>query len=116
MNMYKSILTSTILLIMMMTLSFLMSKKSNIDLNKSSPFECGFSKMSSPRMSFSIQFFMIAIVFLMFDVEIILILPLISSFKLINLNQWFKSSLIITIIILYGLIHEWLNGVIEWSK
>nr|QBZ38088.1 NADH dehydrogenase subunit 3 [Bambusiphaga maculata] len=116
MKMYKSILILMLMLILLMKMSFLMSKKSTLDLNKSSPFECGFSKMVSPRLSFSIQFFMIAIVFLMFDVELTLVLPMITSFKLMKMNQWFKSSLMISVLIMYGLMHEWLNGVIEWSK
>nr|YP_009987498.1 NADH dehydrogenase subunit 3 [Bambusiphaga furca]QBZ37958.1 NADH dehydrogenase subunit 3 [Bambusiphaga furca] len=116
MNMYKSILISMILLFTLMSVSFLISKKSTLDLNKTSPFECGFSKFTSPRLSFSIQFFMIAIIFLMFDVELTLILPFISSFKMMNLYQWMKYSLMITTIILYGLYHEWMNGIIEWSK
>nr|QBZ38062.1 NADH dehydrogenase subunit 3 [Bambusiphaga citricolorata] len=116
MNMYKSILMSMLILTTLMTTSFLISKKSILDLNKTSPFECGFSKMLSPRLSFSIQFFMIAIIFLMFDVELTLILPFITSFKMMNLHQWFKSGLLIISTISYGLFHEWMNGVIEWSK
>nr|QBZ38075.1 NADH dehydrogenase subunit 3 [Bambusiphaga luodianensis] len=116
MNMYKSILVSMMILIIMMTLSFLISKKSTLDLNKTSPFECGFSKILSPRMSFSIQFFMIAIIFLMFDVELTLILPFITSFKMMKFSQWFFSGLLIILMILYGLVHEWMNGIIEWSK
>nr|QBZ38166.1 NADH dehydrogenase subunit 3 [Purohita sinica] len=116
MKMNESILISTFMLFILMSLSFLMSKKSILDMNKSSPFECGFSKMSSPRLSFSIQFFMIAILFLMFDIELTLILPIVSSMKLLKLNQWFISSSVIVVLIIYGLLHEWINGVIEWSK
>nr|QBZ38114.1 NADH dehydrogenase subunit 3 [Malaxella flava]QBZ38127.1 NADH dehydrogenase subunit 3 [Malaxella flava] len=116
MNLYKTILTATMLTYILMTTSFLLSKKSTLDMNKTSPFECGFSKMNSPRLSFSIQFFMIAIIFLMFDVELTLILPMISSTKMMKIEQWFKMSISISTIILYGLFHEWMNGVIEWSK
>nr|YP_009987537.1 NADH dehydrogenase subunit 3 [Epeurysa nawaii]QBZ37997.1 NADH dehydrogenase subunit 3 [Epeurysa nawaii]QBZ38010.1 NADH dehydrogenase subunit 3 [Epeurysa nawaii] len=116
MKMYQSILLLTLILIMLMMISFLISKKSILDLNKTSPFECGFSKMTSPRMSFSIQFFMIAIIFLMFDIELTIILPIINSIKMMKIYEWLKSSLIITTIITYGLLHEWFNGMIEWSK
>nr|YP_009987576.1 NADH dehydrogenase subunit 3 [Tropidocephala brunnipennis]QBZ38049.1 NADH dehydrogenase subunit 3 [Tropidocephala brunnipennis] len=116
MNLWKSITFSMIILMMLSTFSFLISKKSTLDINKSSPFECGFMKMSSPRISFSIQFFMIAIIFLMFDIELTLILPMISSFKMIKLTHWLISSLTILTLIIYGLMHEWMNGVIEWSK
>nr|YP_009468946.1 NADH dehydrogenase subunit 3 [Changeondelphax velitchkovskyi]AVC55492.1 NADH dehydrogenase subunit 3 [Changeondelphax velitchkovskyi] len=116
MKIYQSILTASFLLIMLMSTSFLLSKKSILDLNKSSPFECGFSNFSSTRLSFSIHFFMIAILFLMFDIEIAIMLPMFISWKLMKIKEWFLMSILITSIILYGLYHEWMNGVMEWSK
>nr|QBZ38205.1 NADH dehydrogenase subunit 3 [Mahmutkashgaria sulcatus] len=115
MKIYQSILISLTLLTLIMVVSFNLSKKSTLDLNKTSPFECGFSNFSSPRMSFSIHFFMIAIIFLMFDIELVLMLPMFISMKMMNSISWFLSSLTISMIITYGLYHEWMNGVIEWS-
>nr|QBZ38179.1 NADH dehydrogenase subunit 3 [Sogata hakonensis] len=111
-----SILLTLIILIIMMISSFLMSKKSILDINKTTQFECGFSKFSSPRLSFSVHFFFIAIIFLMFDIELAIMLPMTISMKMMNLNQWIFSSYLITMIITYGLYHEWINGAIEWSK
>nr|QBZ38192.1 NADH dehydrogenase subunit 3 [Stenocranus matsumurai] len=116
MKMYLSILMTSIILISLMLISYLISKKSILDMMKASPFECGFSKMTSPRISFSIHFFMIAIIFLMFDIELALIIPMIISFKMMKIKQWMMSSLTILLIVTYGLYHEWMNGVIEWSK
>nr|YP_009468959.1 NADH dehydrogenase subunit 3 [Peregrinus maidis]AVC55505.1 NADH dehydrogenase subunit 3 [Peregrinus maidis] len=115
MKMIMSILISFILVSFLMITSFLISKKSYLDLNKASPFECGFSNFSSPRLSFSIHFFMIAIIFLMFDIELALMLPMFISMKLMNSIVWFSSSWMVSSIITYGLFHEWMNGVIEWS-
>nr|QWW90533.1 NADH dehydrogenase subunit 3 [Matsumuramata muiri] len=115
MMIYQSILTASTLLLMILTLSFYLSKKSTLDLNKASAFQCGFSNFSSPRLSFSIHFFMIAIIFLMFDIELALMLPMFISMKMMNSLSWFISSWLITGIIMYGLYHEWMNGVIEWS-
>nr|YP_009987563.1 NADH dehydrogenase subunit 3 [Perkinsiella saccharicida]QBZ38036.1 NADH dehydrogenase subunit 3 [Perkinsiella saccharicida] len=115
MKIYQTILISMILLMLLMILSFWLSKKSILDINKTSPFECGFSNFSSPRLSFSIHFFMIAIIFLMFDIELVLMLPMFISMKMLNSISWFFSSWMISSIIMYGLYHEWMNGVIEWS-
>nr|UZA61306.1 NADH dehydrogenase subunit 3 [Rhynchothorax sp. JZ-2022] len=104
-------------LIMMVTmiiiiLSLFISKMSYKEMNKSSPIECGMDPMGSPRNPFSIQFFLIAILFMIFDVEIALILPL-PLIKLINLTILFISSLLFLLILLLGLLYEWYNGALE---
>nr|QDC34249.1 NADH dehydrogenase subunit 3 [Laodelphax striatellus]QDC34288.1 NADH dehydrogenase subunit 3 [Laodelphax striatellus]QDC34301.1 NADH dehydrogenase subunit 3 [Laodelphax striatellus]QDC34314.1 NADH dehydrogenase subunit 3 [Laodelphax striatellus] len=116
MLMIKSLSMTVFILTLLITASFLISKKSILDVNKSSPFECGFKNFSSSRMSFSIHFFMIAIIFLMFDIEIAIMLPIFVSIKIMKIYQWTIASMLITMIITYGLYHEWINGVIEWAK
>nr|YP_009987550.1 NADH dehydrogenase subunit 3 [Ishiharodelphax matsuyamensis]QBZ38023.1 NADH dehydrogenase subunit 3 [Ishiharodelphax matsuyamensis] len=113
---YQSVLLTMLLLFILVNLSFLISKKSMLDKNKTSPFECGFMNFNSSRISFSIHFFMVAIIFLMFDIEIAIMLPIFISFKLMKTFQWMTSSILISSLITYGLYHEWMNGVIEWSK
>nr|YP_010350364.1 NADH dehydrogenase subunit 3 [Ixodes confusus]UOK09793.1 NADH dehydrogenase subunit 3 [Ixodes confusus]UOK09806.1 NADH dehydrogenase subunit 3 [Ixodes confusus]UOK09819.1 NADH dehydrogenase subunit 3 [Ixodes confusus]UOK09832.1 NADH dehydrogenase subunit 3 [Ixodes confusus]UOK09845.1 NADH dehydrogenase subunit 3 [Ixodes confusus] len=95
-------------------ISMILSKNKFMNKEKLSPFECGFDPFSMSRMSFSLKFFMIAIIFLIFDIEIILILPfpIIFCKKLI----YFVSFSIIMIIIMMGLIYEWNKGMLEWMK
>nr|YP_001974572.1 NADH dehydrogenase subunit 3 [Rhagophthalmus ohbai]BAF52865.1 NADH dehydrogenase subunit 3 [Rhagophthalmus ohbai] len=108
--------------IFIMTLSFLMmmmasllSKKTHIDREKSSPFECGFDSKSSARTPFSLQFFLIAVIFLIFDVEITLILPLIISLKLTNMLSFMMVTIAFMLILLFGLFHEWNQGALNWE-
>nr|UPL65850.1 NADH dehydrogenase subunit 3 [Cantacader sp.] len=95
---------------------FVMSKKLINEREKMSPFECGFDPKSSSRMSFSIQFFLTAMLFLIFDIEIMIIMPMILSIKYSNIMNWtIVMSLFITTLIL-GLYYEWKSGVLEWKK
>nr|YP_010397531.1 NADH dehydrogenase subunit 3 [Boreoheptagyia alulasetosa]UQJ73440.1 NADH dehydrogenase subunit 3 [Boreoheptagyia alulasetosa] len=99
-----------------MILASLLSKKALTDREKCSPFECGFDPMNSSRLPFSIRFFLIAIIFLIFDVEIALILPMIMIIKFSNLMMWSITSLIFIFILLIGLYHEWNQGALKWSS
>nr|YP_010025552.1 NADH dehydrogenase subunit 3 [Sarcophaga pauciseta]QOQ35851.1 NADH dehydrogenase subunit 3 [Sarcophaga pauciseta] len=115
-----SILTisSIILLIssVVMLLASILSKKTLIDREKSSPFECGFDPKSSSRLPFSLRFFLITIIFLIFDVEIALILPIIYIIKFSNIFVWIITSIIFIMILLLGLYHEWNQGMLNWSN
>nr|YP_009868688.1 NADH dehydrogenase subunit 3 [Alphitobius diaperinus]QKI32135.1 NADH dehydrogenase subunit 3 [Alphitobius diaperinus]QNK05477.1 NADH dehydrogenase subunit 3 [Alphitobius diaperinus] len=105
----------TITIILIMVLNFT-SKKTIMDREKSSPFECGFDPKSSSRMPFSLHFFLIAIIFLIFDVEITLLFPMIISMKFNNLNIYFLVLSTFILILLIGLFHEWKQGALNWTK
>nr|YP_010242181.1 NADH dehydrogenase subunit 3 [Haematopota vexativa]QTI83220.1 NADH dehydrogenase subunit 3 [Haematopota vexativa] len=105
-----------IISIVVMMLATILSKKAIIDREKASPFECGFDPKSSSRLPFSLQFFLIAIIFLIFDVEIALILPMIMIIKFSNLMIWSFTSIFFIIILLLGLYHEWNQGALEWTS
>nr|YP_010225744.1 NADH dehydrogenase subunit 3 [Paratrichocladius tamaater]UDD74595.1 NADH dehydrogenase subunit 3 [Paratrichocladius tamaater] len=105
-----------IIAMIVMYLASLLSKKSLNDREKMSPFECGFDPMNSSRLPFSIRFFLITIIFLIFDVEIALILPMIMIFKVSNIMCWSYTSTIFILILLIGLIHEWNQGALNWSN
>nr|YP_011017399.1 NADH dehydrogenase subunit 3 [Amblyomma parvum]WQF69062.1 NADH dehydrogenase subunit 3 [Amblyomma parvum] len=82
---------------------------------KLSPFECGYDPFSLSRVPFSLKFFFIGIVFLVFDVEIIIILP----FPILFLNKsisLFISFMMINMLIVIGLFFEWKSGMIDWMK
>nr|AFQ62355.1 NADH dehydrogenase subunit 3 [Peltodytes quadratus] len=90
-------------------------KKTFMDREKNSPFECGFDPMNSARMPFSLHFFLIAVVFLIFDVEITLLMPMIIIMKTSNILSWMITTFIFIIILIIGLYHEWNEGVLNWK-
>nr|ANJ70634.1 NADH dehydrogenase subunit 3 [Pterostichus madidus] len=113
------LLMSMIILIismMMMLLANILSKKTFMDREKNSPFECGFDPKNSARIPFSLQFFLIAVIFLIFDVEIALLMPMIMIMKISNLLSWMMMSFFFLFILLIGLYHEWNQGALNWAK
>nr|AUN45079.1 NADH dehydrogenase subunit 3 [Macrophthalmus darwinensis] len=98
-----------------MTLATILAKKTISDREKNSPYECGFDPKGSARLPFSLRFFLIAVIFLIFDVEIALLLPIASTLNLTNIFSWLFTSMIFLFILLLGLYYEWLQGALEWS-
>nr|ANJ70699.1 NADH dehydrogenase subunit 3 [Uloma sp. BMNH 1425257] len=107
------IFTITLLLIIVLNLT---SKKMILDREKMSPFECGFDPKSSARLPFSLHFFLIAIIFLIFDVEITLLLPMIISLKFNNIIMYTITTSLFIFILLIGLFHEWKQGALDWTN
>nr|WRQ18192.1 NADH dehydrogenase subunit 3 [Igerna wilsoni] len=106
-----SMITMSLTLMIMM-----ISKKMIINKQKASPFECGFNPMSSKRLPFSIHFFLMAVLFLIFDIEIIIIMPMIFSLKYVMLKLWVMTSYMTIITLLVGLYNEWFQGMLKWTN
>lgn len=99
-----------------MILASLLSKKSILDREKCSPYECGFDPKGSARLPFSLRFFLIAVIFLIFDVEITLLLPIASILNIVNIFSWLTTRTLFLVILLIGLYYEWYQGALEWSE
>nr|ASM82715.1 NADH dehydrogenase subunit 3 [Creobroter elongata] len=110
-----SMIVMVISFIVMMLTNFL-SKKIVEDREKNSPFECGFDPISSSRLPFSLRFFLVAIIFLIFDVEIALLLPMTIIMTKSNLIIWIMTSMTFLLILIIGLYHEWNQGSLEWAS
>nr|YP_009937391.1 NADH dehydrogenase subunit 3 [Trigonopterus triradiatus]QNT26888.1 NADH dehydrogenase subunit 3 [Trigonopterus triradiatus] len=113
------ILFSTILMMVLFLLILVLnftSKKTFYDREKNSPFECGFDPKNLARLPFSLQFFLIALIFVIFDVELTLLLPTISTIKISNLFNFTLTFNIFIIILLTGLFHEQNQGSLNWVK
>nr|YP_009252451.1 NADH dehydrogenase subunit 3 [Caryanda sp. ZH-2016]ANA10345.1 NADH dehydrogenase subunit 3 [Caryanda sp. ZH-2016] len=115
-TLFFSISISFIVPMIVMLMATMLSKKMINNREKSSPFECGFDPKSSARMPFSLRFFLIAVIFLIFDVEIALILPIVIIMKTSNIIIWMSSSMFFIIVLLGGLYHEWNQGALKWAE
>nr|BBH37363.1 NADH dehydrogenase subunit 3 [Uropterygius concolor]BBH37376.1 NADH dehydrogenase subunit 3 [Uropterygius concolor] len=88
----------------------------NPDLEKLSPYECGFDPLGSARLPFSMRFFLVAILFLLFDLEIALLLPLPWGNQLPDTTQTLAWASLILILLTIGLAYEWAQGGLEWAE
>nr|QOD97976.1 NADH dehydrogenase subunit 3 [Probosciger aterrimus] len=116
MNMITFMLTLTFILnTTLITLNFWLSQMTP-DSEKLSPYECGFDPLGSARLPFSIRFFLVAILFLLFDLEIALLLPLPWAVQLKHPITTLIWTSIIILLLTLGLIYEWVQGGLEWAE
>jgi len=94
-------------------LNFLFSPK-NSDPEKLSAYECGFEAFGDSRMEFDVRFYLVAILFIIFDLEIAFLFPwAISLGNLGPLGFW--SMMIFLFILTIGFIYEWKKGALDWD-
>ena len=94
-------------------LNFLFSPK-NPDSEKLSAYECGFEAFSDSRMEFDVRFYLVAILFIIFDLEIAFLFPwAISLGNIGSLGFW--SMMIFLLVLTIGFIYEWKIGALDWD-
>ena len=94
-------------------LNFLFSPK-NPDPEKLSAYECGFEPFEDSRMEFDVRFYLVAILFIIFDLEIAFLFPWAISLGKIGLLG-FSSMMIFLFILTIGFIYEWKKGALDWE-
>nr|YP_010998256.1 NADH dehydrogenase subunit 3 [Hua aristarchorum]WPM86413.1 NADH dehydrogenase subunit 3 [Hua aristarchorum] len=113
---FFSSIIAIVLSSVVMLLGWVLAKRTTGDREKNSPFECGFDPMKTARLPFSLRFFLLAIIFLIFDIEIVLLFPVLAK-----MSNGFDLYLIIgtfsfLIILIVGLFHEWNEGSLSWAQ
>nr|ADO14186.1 NADH dehydrogenase subunit 3 [Oriolus phaeochromus] len=109
------ILMSLTLSLILTALNFWLAQ-ANPDSEKLSPYECGFDPLGSARLPFSIRFFLVAILFLLFDLEIALLLPLPWAVQLQTPTITLTWASTLILLLTLGLIYEWAQGGLEWAE
>ncbi|CAG0938247.1 NADH-quinone oxidoreductase subunit A [Gallionellaceae bacterium] len=84
------------------------------DSDKLSPYECGFEAFEDARMKFDVRYYLVAILFILFDLEIAFLFPWAVVLKEIGMFG-FISMLIFLAILVVGFIYEWMKGALEWE-
>ena len=93
--------------------NFILSPK-NPDPEKLSAYECGFEPFEDSRMEFDVRFYLVAILFIIFDLEIAFLFPWAISLGNIGLIG-FISMMIFLFILTIGFIYEWKKGALDWE-
>lgn len=87
---------------------------SNPDPEKLSAYECGFNAFDDARMTFDVRFYLVSILFIIFDLEVAFLFPWAVTFGgLGDLGFW--SMIIFLVILTVGFIYEWRKGALEWD-
>ena len=94
-------------------LNFIFSPKKP-DPEKLSAYECGFSAFDNSRMEFDVRFYLVAILFIIFDLEIAFLFPWAISLGNIGILG-FCSMMIFLFILTVGFVYEWKKGALDWE-
>lgn len=86
----------------------------NPDPEKVSAYECGFNAFDDARMKFDIRFYLVAILFIIFDLEVAFLFPWATAFQHVGLFG-FWSMVVFLGVLTVGFIYEWRKGALEWD-
>jgi NADH-quinone oxidoreductase subunit A len=84
------------------------------DSEKNSPYECGFEAFEDTRMKFDVRYYLVAILFIIFDLEIAFLFPWAVALQQIGMFGFLAMMLFLGILVV-GFIYEWKKGALEWE-
>ena len=80
---------------------------------KLSPYECGFDPIGTAPRNFNVKFYLVAILFVIFDLEIALLFPWAMNIRTLGVSGY-VSAMLFLFIVTFGFIYEWKNGALDW--
>ena len=101
------------IVLILMAVPFLIAVR-NPDPEKVSAYECGFNAFDDARMKFDIRYYLVAILFIIFDLEVAFLFPWAVAFKEIGVFG-FWSMIIFLAVLTIGFVYEWRKGALEWD-
>jgi len=84
------------------------------DSAKGSPYECGFEAFEDARMKFDVRYYLVAILFIIFDLEIVFLFPWAVVLEQIGMAGFFAMMIFLGVLVV-GFIYEWKKGALEWE-
>jgi NADH-quinone oxidoreductase subunit A len=84
------------------------------DAEKNSPYECGFEAFEDARMKFDVRYYLVAILFILFDLEIAFLIPWAVAFADIGATGFF-AGVVFLVILTVGFAYEWKKGALDWE-
>lgn len=98
----------------LLILAALVAAVSNPDPEKVSAYECGFNAFDDARMKFDVRFYLVAILFIIFDLEVAFLFPWAAAFQnLTDVGFW--SMMVFLGVLTVGFAYEWKKGALEWQ-
>ena len=98
----------------LITLSFVLGKRVK-DRVKDSPYECGIAPTGSARERFSVKFYLVAIVFILFDIEAVFLYPWAVVYRELKMFAFVEMLLFIAVVVC-GFFYVWKKGALDWSS
>ena len=111
---FKYYIFCFIISLLLFSISFFFIYQANNDAEKISSYECGFSPFGDSRTKFEVKFYLVGILFIIFDLEITFLFPWAISLKYIDFFG-FWTMMIFLIILTVGFIYEWIKGALDWE-
>jgi len=99
--------------VVLLALGFLLGPR-RPDPEKLSPYECGFDAFEDSRMKFDVRYYLVAILFIVFDLEIAFLFPWAVALEHIG-GYGLASMLVFLVILIVGFAYEWRKGALEWD-
>jgi NADH-quinone oxidoreductase subunit A len=99
--------------ILMLTLGFAFGRGSK-DTPKLAPYECGFEAFEDTRMRFDVRYYLVAILFIIFDLEIAFLVPWAVALDRIGIVGIAAMGIFLAVLVV-GFIYEWRKGALEWD-
>jgi NADH-quinone oxidoreductase subunit A len=84
------------------------------DAAKNSPYECGFEAFEDARMKFDVRYYLVAILFILFDLEIAFLFPWAVSLREIGATGFWSMMIFLSILVV-GFVYEWKKGALDWE-